>query len=140
MTGLTTNLPSMLRNLDYGIRLGDSRAAASSIAQTKGVDTNDAVTASTTQTQAGGTKIYGGFTNVSSASSSDAITFPVALPGQWMVVVNSSGQTIQAFPAKGDKINAAAKDAAVTIATATTSVFIVTATLQWWGGAITNEA
>ena len=122
------------------LTLADAGQFSQYVSYDTGHSTQDAVTASTTQTQAGGTKITAAITAVATANGSDAITFPQALPGRNLILVNHTGQTIQAFPFKGDKINAAAKDAAVTIADATTSFYTCTATLQWWGGATTNEA
>src|SRR5450755_4268452 len=117
MAAVVQNLPSILP----GVRLADVGTVSAALSGGGGYSSQDAVTASTTQTQAGGTKIVAAFTNVSSANSSDAITLPQSAAGMAITIVNSSGQTIGIFPFKGDTINAASKDAAVTAATATTS-------------------
>ncbi len=140
MAAVKQNLPGSLQNIDPGQRLGDVASLANAIANQRGASTQDAVIASTTQTQAGGTKIVASWTNVSSANASDAVTFPQAQPGMCFTIVNSSGNTIQAFPFLGDAINAAGTNNVVTIATATTSDYYCILKGQWWGGATTNEA
>jgi hypothetical protein len=137
---VTQNIASDLQGIDPGLRLADVSSLSAGVAKLSAINTYDAVVASTTQTQAGGTIIRHGITNVSSANASDAVTLPRATPGVLLMIVNSSGQTIQLFPFKGDKINVAAIDAAVTVATATVSYYVCSAALQWWGGAVTNEA
>ena len=134
------NIPNSLQSIDPGVRLADVKGLADAVSRGGGYSSQDAVTASTTQTQAGGTKIAATLTNVSSANGSDAITFPKGNPGNQITIINSSGQTIQAFPFLGDAINAAGANNAVTIATATTSEYYCTLLGQWWGGATTNEA
>src|ERR1039458_14836 len=134
------NIPNSLQSLDPGVRLADVRGLANAVSGGGGYSSQDAVTASTTQTQAGGTKIAATITNVSSANASDAITLPKASPGNTIIIINSTGQTIQAFPFLGDAINAAGANNVVTIATATTSEYYCTLLGQWWGGATTNEA
>ena len=140
MTTSANNLPSSLQNVDPGLRLGDIRGLTDCVSKNQGVNSNGAITASTTQTQAGGTALNYGFNSVSSANASDAVTLPKAVKGTFLVLVNHSGQTIQLFPAVGDTINAALVNAAVTVATATTSLYVCNnSATQWWGGAITNE-
>ena len=135
------NLPSSMQNLDPGLRLVDAQAVSNLIGGVGGVFSNGSITASTTQTQLGGTKLVYGLNAVKNAAASDAVVMPKAVPGTLLVLVNHSGQTIQLFPFKGDNINAASTDAAVTVATATTSIYVCVSTAtQWWGGAITNEA
>ena len=136
-------MASAVQNLPYilpGVRLADVGTISGTLSGGGGYSSQDAVTASTTQTQVGGTKICAAFTNVSSAASNDAITLPQSVAGMSLTIINSSGQTISIFPFKGDTINAASKDAAVTAATATTSDYYCTKAGQWWGGATTNEA
>ena len=136
---LKSNLPSSLQGVDPGIRMIDSSLIG--VAAGMGnVNANPALTAGTTQTQAGGTKLFTGLNAVKTASGSDAVTMPSAASGSFLVLANHSGQTIQLFPAVGETINAASKDAAVTVATATTSVYMCSTAGQWWGGPITNEA
>ncbi len=140
MAAVKQNLPGSLQNIDPGQRLGDVASLANAIANQRGASTQDAVTASTTQTQAGGTKIVASWTNISVANASDAVTLPQAQPGLCISFINSSGNTIQVFPFLGDAINAAGANNAVTVVTATTSDYYCVAKGQWWGGATTNEA
>ena len=137
---MAQNIASDLQSIDPGLRLADVRQISDGIARLSAINTYDGIIASTTQTQAGGTILRHGISSVTSANGSDAVTMPKATPGVLLILANSSGQTIQLFPAVGDKINAAAINAAVTLATATTSFYACSVALQWWGGAITNEA
>ena len=138
----TKSVPTDLQTLNLGApSLGDVGNIVDTIMRDYGRNNYDALTASTTQTQAGGTKLFHGLNIVATASGSDAVTMPAtSVLGAMLVLVNHTGQTIQLFPAKGGTINAASPDAAVTVATATTSVYVCGANLQWWGGPITNEA
>lgn len=137
---MTQNLPSDLQNLDPGQRLGDIAGLANAIAKQNGSNSYDALVASTTQTQAAGTALRHGINVIATANNNDAVTMPQAEPGvNQLVIVNHSGQTVQLFPFLGDTINAAAANAAVTVATATTSYYTCGAAKQWWGGAVTNE-
>src|SRR5689334_18193710 len=107
MANKVTNIPQSMQPGYGGVGLAAASDIGNCIDQRIGTGTQDALTASTTQTQAGGTKITAAFTNVGTANASDAITFPQATPGRELVIVNSSGQTITVFPAVGDAINAA---------------------------------
>ena len=141
MTAAANNLPgNMSQQVKGNLTLADAGNIADLFTSLKGAGTQDAVTASTTQTQAGGKAITAAMTNVSSANANDAVTFPQALPGRYLFLVNSSGNTINAFPAVGDALNAAGANNSVSIATATTSVYVCILKGQWWGGAITNES
>lgn len=134
------NLPASLQNLDPGLRLGDIKGLADAIGTGGGFTSKGAITASTTQTQAAGTALGYGFNHVTVAASADAVKMPKAVPGTMLILVNTSGQSISLFPTSGDKINAAATDAAVSVANVTTSIYICNvSSTQWWGGAITNE-
>ena len=136
---MTQNIASDLQNVDPGLRLADVRQLSDGVARLAAINTYDGLTASTTQTQAGGLVLRHGISSVTSANASDAVTLPKATPGVLLIIANSSGQTIQLFPFLGDKINVAAINAAVSVATATTSFYACSVALQWWGGAITNE-
>ena len=136
---MTQNIASDLQSVDPGPRLADVRQISDGIQRLAAINTYDAITASTTQTQAGGLALRHGISSVTSANASDAVTMPKATPGVLLILANPSGQTIQLFPFLGDKINAAAINAAVSVATATTSIYACSVALQWWGGAITNE-
>ena len=138
---MANNLPSDLQNVLPGPQLGDVKGLSDCIRNGQGRYGTGGIVASTTQTQAGGTSLVYGGNSILTANASDAVTFPKAVAGTMLVIVNHSGQTITAFPFLGDSINAAGANASVTIATATTSVyFSIASSTQWWGGAITNEA
>ena len=139
---MTQTVPSDLQSLNTGGPfLADVGNVVECIKRGFGQNTYDALTASTTQTQAGGTALHHGINIVATASGSDAVTMPgTTVLGAILVLVNHTGQTIQLFPAKGGKINAANTDAAVTVGDTTTSIYICGVNNQWWGGAITNEA
>src|SRR5674476_1165217 len=137
---LTATLPTALQTLIPGQRLADVSLLSSTLAGGGGNNVNGSLVASTTQTQAGGTKLTYGINSVLTANASDAVTMPKAASGTTLFLVNHSGQTIQLFPFKGDAINAAGTDAVVSVVTATTSIYTCSATTtQWWGGPITNE-
>lgn len=136
---LVNNLPTALQTLLPGQRLADVSLVASSIAGGGGMSTSNAITASTTQTQAGGTILNAAINRITSANSADAVVLPKASPGSYIVIINVSGQSISVFPFKGDKINAAAIDAAVSAADTTTTEYFCAVGLIWNGGATTNE-
>ena len=139
---MTQTVAKDLQNLNVNtVGLYDGGNIVDCIKRGYGLNTYDALTASTTQTQAGGTALHHGLNIVATAAASDAVTMPTnSVLGNILIIVNHTGQTIQLFPAVGGTINAASKNAAVTIATATTSVYVFGVNAQWWGGAITNEA
>ena len=137
---MTVNIAAPLQTVEPGSRLGDIFDLADSIQRKIGINTYNAITASTTQTQAGGTKLRHGISVIATANGSDAVTLPSAMVGSMLVIVNHTGQTIQLFPPVGGTINAASANAAVTIADATTSIYVCASANQYWGGAITNES
>lgn len=84
------------------------------------------VTASVTQTQAGGTVINGDINLVTTANASDAVTIPANLPkGTIIYVRNLSSNAGIIFPPVGGTINAAAADASVALAVAPAMVIIL---------------
>ena len=99
----------------------------------------DALTASTTQTAAGGTPITSSMANFTTVvNANDAATLPPALPGMQVTVANNSGgSTMQVFAATqllggisgGDKIAGAAS---TTIANATVILFFCTHLGNWF--------
>lgn len=91
----------------------------------------DGITASTTQTQAGGTELNYRNYRVGTANVNDAITLPRGIPGMRMTIQNATAVTIGVFPALGDKINAVAANAVRTMVTLTTYEFICTTFGQW---------
>ena len=134
------NLPLDLQSIDPGLRLGDVGELANAILYAGGMSTQNAITASTTQSQIGGTKIYFAINRVTSANGNDAITLGfTADAGRSFVIINDSGQTITMYPKSGDKINDAAKDAAVSLADNTVSTYYSPLIGLWFGGAVTLE-
>jgi hypothetical protein len=133
------NIPSSLV-VDPGLRLADVRSIATQISQTKGQDTQDSITASTTQTQAGGTLLVSAMSRITVANNNDAVTLNFnAETGRTFIIINDSGQTIQLFPKGTDKINDAVASAAVTIADNTYSDYCCPVAGKWFGGATSFE-
>lgn len=97
----------------------------------------DAITASTTQTRAGGAAITVPVNRVSSANASDAVTLcgvkgttpsVEVRAGMKFWVKNTSGQTIQVFPpGASDTIDGGSAGAAVNLATASIGFYMCTA-------------
>lgn len=90
---------------------------------TSGVNTNsvaNALTASTTQTQAGGLALTKQINRVTtSANSGDAVTLPALSPGQWVDVYNAGANPISVFPnGASDTIDGGSAAAAVTLTNA----------------------
>jgi hypothetical protein len=69
------------------------------------------VTASTTQTQAGGTKITSASAAVTTANANDAVTLPKGYAGLEVFVANLSAAALGVFPAVGDTIFPSAANA-----------------------------
>ena len=61
-------------------------------------------TASTTQTQAGGTKITSGAAAVTTSNANDAVTLPKGYAGLEITIANLSANALGVFPAVGDTI------------------------------------
>ena len=97
----------------------------------------DAITASTTQTQ-GQQPLTRRFNRISvCANASDVVTLPGALAGLTCAVRNDGAQTLQIFPASGDDINGGATDAAITLAAGSTIILGAMDATSWYtfGGA-----
>ena len=76
------------------------------------VRTTSSITASATQTQAGGTVITTEITVIATvATTNDAVTLPSAVAGDHRLIYNNSGTTARLYPASGDKIDGLAVDA-----------------------------
>ena len=134
------NLPADLQNVDPGQRMGNIASLANAIQYKSGASTQNAITASTTQTQVGGTKIIYHIARVTSANANDAVTLGyAALPGASFVLINDSGNIVNLFPRLGDTLNDAVHDAAVTIADNTVSKYYCPVAGLWFGGAVTLE-
>lgn len=123
-----------------GPQLGDLQSLANAISGFTGMSSQDSITASTTQTQVGGTVLDATISRITTAAASDAVTLArQAKPGRGIIIINDSGQTIQLFPLLGDKINDAAANASVTIADNTLSIYFSPVANKWFGGPITFE-
>ena len=123
-----------------GIGLAAAQDISDSIANWKAASTQDAITASTTQTQAGGTVLNAVISRITVANGSDAVTLGfAAAAGRAFVVINDTGQTIQLFPKSGDKLNDASANAAVSIADNTISYYCCPLKGLWFGGATNFE-
>lgn len=136
------NLPQAMQNQVVGNKtLADAGGISQCIDQMQGYSTQDALVASTTQTQAGGTVITGSISRTTSVvNGSDAFTLGfAAIPGRSFTFINDGGNTCSLFPKSGDKINDAVKDAAVTIADNTTSDYYCPIVGLWFGGATSFE-
>lgn len=92
---------------------------------------DNALTASTTQTQNGGLPLNYRNSRVTVGALNDAVTLPQAIAGMRMAVRNVSANSIGVFPALGDRINAAAVDAVFVLTTATTAEFTCFAAGEW---------
>lgn len=71
-------------------------------------------TASTTQTQAGGTPITAAAAAITTGNANDAVTLPKGYPGAEVFIANLSANTLGVFPAVGDTIFPSAADAVIT--------------------------
>ncbi len=94
-------------------------------------------TASTTQTQAGGTPLYHEINAVASAHAADAVTLPESSPGMVVtVLLTTASNTCKVFPNAGgtgtETINALTANAAITMAALTRAQFICVVAGQWW--------
>lgn len=93
----------------------------------------DGLTASSTQTQAGGTALnYRNYRIATVTVAGDAVTLPQGIPGMRMTIQNAAGvNSLNVFPALGDKINAVAANGAFAQAALKTAEFICTKLGQW---------
>lgn len=71
-------------------------------------------TASTTQTQAGGTDITAAAAAITTANANDAVTLPKGYAGLEIMIANLSANTLGVFPAVGDTIFPSAANAVIT--------------------------
>src|SRR3990167_10221315 len=95
--------------------------------------TGAALTASATQTQAGGyaiTKDYNQFTVV--ATTGDAATLPTAVAGREIYIANISSRNMQIFPASGANIDGGTTDASKTLALGDQALFRAISTTKWY--------
>lgn len=86
-----------------------------------------AATASTTQTQAGGTILNADFTVATVANASDAFTIPANLPKGTIFYVVGGANAGQVFPPVGGAINGGSVDASKPLDASVVHMFVVTA-------------
>ena len=86
-----------------------------------------AVTASTTQTQAGGTLLSGDFNIATVANSGDAVTIPANLPVGTMFFVVGGANAGVIFPPVGGSINGGNVDASKPLDATVVTMITVTA-------------
>lgn len=66
------------------------------------------------------------------ASAGDSVTLPFGIPGMRMTIQNAAGvNSMNVFPATGDKINAVAVNGAFAMAALKTAEFVCTKLGQW---------
>ena len=86
-----------------------------------------AVTASTTQTQAGGTKLNGDFNIATVANASDAVTIPANLPTGTIFFIVGGANAGLIFPPVGGAINGGTVDASKPLDASVVHMVCVTA-------------
>jgi hypothetical protein len=94
--------------------------------------TANGLTASATQTQAAGTPItamLAVFTTVGVAGN--AATLPASVQGMVITVANNGANSMNVFPALGDKINALTANTAIAVVNATITIFYCSVAGQW---------
>jgi len=113
---------------DFTITAGAGKINLASMSKLK---TSATLTASTTQTQAGGTAIVSDITNVSTcANANDAVTLPLAVGGQVLWIFNNGAATLQIFPGVSDNLGAGV-DTSKTLAAGKQACFISYDATNW---------
>lgn len=75
-------------------------------------NTQDGITAGTTQTQAGATGLEQGINRVSTATTNDGVRLPFGSAGDLCIVRNEGGAAIKIWPPSGYKIDSGTTNAA----------------------------
>jgi len=89
------------------------------------------ITASTTQTQAGGVPLTTTVNKITvCATENNAVTLPSAVAGLVCIIVNSGAETARIFPAVGDDAGAGANNA-ITIATTVMRIMVALDSTTW---------
>jgi hypothetical protein len=128
-TGLGHSAADAFTGVAGGVQAIDYAEASSHIIQTNEYDTG--LTASVTQTQAGGLALLSSYNEVATvANSGDALTAFSVAEGERLIVVNNGANDAQLFPAVGDDIGAGV-DTAITIATGEIGIFIGRDATNW---------
>lgn len=93
----------------------------------------DSVTASTTQTQAGGTLLTAELNAVASVNAADAVRLPKAHRGMVVtVLLTTATTTCTVFPDTGDSINAIAANSGIVMAGLTRAQFCCATNSKWY--------
>jgi hypothetical protein len=128
---ITTLLTSSGTNVLSGLTYPTSDGTAGQAIVTDGAgvlgwaknlfDVEAGITASTTQTQAGGYALTKSFNEIATvANDGDAVTMPSASAAEYVRIVNNGANDLQVFPASGDGFNGESVDASITIKPETT--------------------
>lgn len=89
------------------------------------------ITAGTTQTQAGAVALTGANNIIGTVGTlNDGVRLPVLQAGDVVFVRNSGANTAKIYPPVGGAINGGTVNAAVTLASATSTRFVYTSTLN----------
>lgn len=91
----------------------------------------DAITASSTQTQGQGQLTKKLSTVSVVASTNDVVTMPAAYPGLLMYISNSGANVLQVFPSTGDNFINKSVDESITIPANNMRLFFTTNSTQW---------
>jgi hypothetical protein len=92
----------------------------------------EAVTAGTTQTQAGATQLAGSVSYVTTGNASDGVRLPTDIAvGDVIYVINSSGVALNVYPATGGKINNGTANAAKALAANLAGAYISLGGENW---------
>lgn len=86
-----------------------------------------ALTPSTTQTQAGGTLVTAQVVNIAAGNANDALTLPQASPGQILLLINAANAK-NLFPCVGGAINGGTVDAVLSLTASKAAIVVYTDT------------
>lgn len=89
-----------------------------------------AVTAGTTQTQAGATALTGMLNSVTTGNASDGVIIPTGGNGMFLTVVNLSANALKIYPPIGGALNGGTVNAAVTLTASKNALVVYTSELN----------
>lgn len=89
-----------------------------------------AVTAGTTQTQAGATALTGMLNVVTTGNANDGVRLPAAGVGAMCTIVNGSNAALKIYPPSGGALNGGTADAAVTLAASKNALVVYSSELN----------
>lgn len=90
---------------------------------TDGQSSTQSSTASTTQTQAGGTPIVNAMAAITTGNANDAVTLPKGYVGLEIFIANLSANALGVFPAVGDTIFPSAVNAVLAQAASKNAIY-----------------